>query len=685
MHRRYSSQERAKEFLAEAEDILAVMGRGLTRLGRCVKAGVIDPAVLNAIFRCAHTLKGMAGIYEYKEMAGLSHCLEDVLDGLRLGKTMLDDEVFNALMGAYELLTKAASAKEWSCGAWREEIKAAAARLSAIPQSQRDGDVKIARELKALLTEYEEHRLRENIKAGRNIFIVNCSFPAGTFDADYPAFTGLFTRNAGAELVATLPSSLSSGECICFDLLIGTADDMASVEASVKGRPGAVVRMLTDGAQSERTSGAGRHDASASRHGAPMASLRRTSNTVRVNIAKLDTVMNIIGELCMLNSGLAGIGASLKGGQDPAACAAELDMTSGSLEAKLNELRACVVDLRMVRIGRLFARFETFFEKLGRDAGKNVRMVTNGEETELDKLIIEELADPLMHIIRNAVDHALEPPVVRVAVGKPPYGVITLSAHQKGAHVVVEVKDDGCGIDDALVREKAAIRGIAPREFLNAMSRQEAIELIFTPGFSTRDIVDETSGRGIGMDVVKENIMRLSGMIDVETVKGKGTRIILTIPMTLAITRAIIVESAGEPYAVPLSAVIEVIELGRPQCERAGRDGVVRAGDKDIPAVSLCAFLGKVEADGDVRYGIIAGLAEYRLCVIVDRLVEETDVIIKPLLNAADSPGVSGTTELAGRGAVPVIDMTGIIEETLMRTSPHQPGAIPVSKAGDKE
>ncbi|MBI5885272.1 MAG: chemotaxis protein CheA [Deltaproteobacteria bacterium] len=682
MHRRYSSQERTKEFLAEAEDILAVMGRGLARLGRGVKAGVIDPAVLNAIFRCAHTLKGMAGIYEHKEMAGLSHCLEDVLDGLRLGKITLDDEVFNALMGAYEFLAKAASVKGRS-GAWHEGIKASAARLAAIPQSQRDGGVLIARELKALLTEYEEHRLRENIKSGRNIFIVNCSFPGGAFDTDYPAFARLFSHNPNSELIAALPSSLSTGESVCFDLLVGTSDDKAAVEALIKGAHGGAVRTLAEGA-SPVASGPERHHASASRHGAPIATLRRSSNTVRVNIAKLDKMMNIIGELGMLKSVLALIGESIKGAQDPAACVAELDGTAERLEAKLNELRSCVVDIRMVPIGQLFSRFETFFEKLGRDAGKEVKMVVNGEETELDKLIVEELADPLMHIIRNAIDHALEPPVVRVAAGKPPHGVITLSAYQKGALVVVEVKDDGCGIDDALVREKAALRNIAPREYLNAMSRQEAIELIFTPGFSTRDIVDETSGRGIGMDVVRENIMRLSGRIDVETVKGKGTRIILTIPMTLAITKAVIVESAGDLYAVPLSAVIEVMELQRPQSERAGREGVVRAGEKDIPAVSLCAFLRGVESGGAVRYGIIAGLAEHRLCVIVDRLVEETDVIIKPLANAVDSPGVSGTTEISGKGAVPVLDLTGIIEETLMRASPHQSGTHPVGKAGDK-
>ncbi|MBI5562174.1 MAG: chemotaxis protein CheA [Deltaproteobacteria bacterium] len=650
-------QERAKEFLAEAEDILSSMGKGLVKLGRGVKAGVIDPVVLNGIFRAAHTLKGMAGIYEFKDMAELSHSLEDALDSLRLGKTTLDDGVMGALMGAYELLARIASAKGGT--GFAPELASIKARLAHTPQGRANSEVGIDDELKALLTEYEEHRLRENIRDGRNIFMVNCNFPIGTFDKDYLELVDIIKTRA--ELIATLPSSRTNHERLYFDILLGTPDGIAAFNGLIGGRHGAAVR----------PAGEGRAPVPQPQPAAPMVgadapSLRRSGNTVRVSIAKLDRIMNQIGELGVLKSNLSRLSVALKGVKEFSIYGIELSRTEAGFERKLNELRSGVLDIRMVPIGQLFSRFEPFIEKLGRETGKEVRMLANGEETELDKLVIEELADPLMHIIRNAVDHALEPASAREAAGKPAYGTITLSAWQKGNHAVVEVKDDGCGIDDGFVREKAAQKGIAPPEYLAGLSRQEAIELIFTPGFSTRDTVNETSGRGVGMDVVKENITRLSGAIDVETVKGKGTRIILTIPVTLAIIAALIVETSGARYAVPLASVVEITEL-RPgpsyPARRADSSGYVTALGVELPAVRLSEFFGKPAFDRDVVYGIIAGPAEHRLCVIVDRLVEELDVIIKPLPRMIRAPGVAGAADMGEKGTMLVLDVTGIFEE----------------------
>ncbi|OGQ55801.1 MAG: hypothetical protein A3J24_10700 [Deltaproteobacteria bacterium RIFCSPLOWO2_02_FULL_53_8] len=667
MHRRGSKDERSGEFIAEVEDILADVGKGLVRLGRGVKAGVIDPAVLNAIFRSAHTLKGMANIHDFRELAGLSHCFEDVLDSLRLGKARLDDDVFNALMGAYEILLKASSAKGMAVNP--EEITAAADRLRAIPQTLREGEVRVARELEALLTEYEEHRLRENIREGRNIFIINCSFPISAFSVDYTALVELLKSNKNIELVATLPSSLTTNDSLCFDMLIGTSDNSPALAAYINGRYGAVIRPLSVSCAAQQIPAPLSVRPSVFNHDRPMPTLRRSVNTVRVNISKLDKLMNLVGELALLKSNFASIGAALSGAKASSLAGAELARTEEVFDNKLKELRAGVIGIRMLPISQLFSRFETFIEKLGRDVGKEVRMVTIGDDTELDKVIIEELADPLMHIIRNAVDHAVESPGVRMAAGKPPYGVITLRAAHKGNNVVVEVGDDGCGIDDALVREKAALRGIAPRDYLNAISRQEAIELIFTPGFSTRDTVNETSGRGVGMDVVMENIRRLSGMINVETVKGKGTRVILTIPATLAVIRAMIVESAGVRYAVPLATVIEIVELSVAQSKGAASSGRIKTGDRDIHAVRLSDFSGGQAADKAGLHGIVAGMAEHRLCVIVDRLVEEMDIVIKPSQKAAMPPGIAGEADMGEKDAALVLDLAGILEEIITRRS----------------
>lgn len=664
VNRRESKNDGSKEFLVEAEDILAEIGKGFVKLGKGVKAGVIDPAVLNAIFRSAHTLKGMAGVYEFKELAGLIHSLEDVLDSLRLGKARLDDEAFSALMGAYEIITKILPAKGMGISINRDEIAVAAARLAAVPQTNRDSDVRVARELKALLTEYEEHRLSENIREGRNIFIVNCSFPVNSFDSEYIALLELLKQADNTELIATLPSSLTTIDYLCFDLLIGTQGDMKFMEARINGRHGAVIRALNDSGPASKPRGAYPKSIS---HDAPMPTLRRSTNTVRVNISKLDKLMTIIGELGLLKSNLSSMNAVFNSMSASAVFCAELGRIENIFENKLKELRANVMDIRMVPISLLFSRFEAFLEKLGRDVGKDVKMVVIGGETVVDKVIIEELADPLMHIIRNAVDHALEPPAARKDIGKPACGVITLRASHKGNYVVVEVEDDGCGIDDALVRDKAASRGIAPREYLNAMPRQEAIELIFTPGFSTRDIASETSGRGIGMDVVRENIKRLSGIIDVDTVKGRGTRIILTIPVTLTISQALMVESSGARYAVPLSAIIDVIELRSAQCDNAARDGFIKISDREVPCIRLCDLVGSPAVDVENGYGVVTGMAEHRLCLIVDRIMYEMDVIVKPLPEAARLQGIAGETDVDDKGAALVIDLAGILEELAMR------------------
>jgi two-component system chemotaxis sensor kinase CheA len=649
--------ERFREFLAEAEDILNSMGKGLLKLGKGVKAGVIDPAVLNSIFRSAHTLKGMSGIFDFKDMASLSHSLEDTLDLLRLGRIALTDDVLYCVMSAHSLLVRILASK--GVGEFGGEIQALRENLAQSHVKKARPKEEISKELVSVLTEYEEHRLRESLREGNNIFIVNVKFPITSFDKGYVALTELLKTEA--EVIATLPSTKTSHEVLFFDILIGTKKDRTFITDLIKNAADADIRVLSEPA-AKPTQSIPTIDEMKDHGPQSRETLRRVSNTVRVNIAKLDHIMNIISDLGILKSSIAALGAELKNERELSVYGIELSRAEKTLERKLSELRDSVLDVRMVPIGQLFGRFDTFLSKLAREAGKEVRVVTHGDETELDKLIVEELADPLMHIMRNVIDHALEAPAVREALGKSRTGTITLSAYQKGNHVIIEVKDDGSGIDIEFIKEKAIDRGLITREFAKGLSRQESLELIFLPGFSTRDVVSETSGRGVGMDVVKDNITRLSGIIDIETVKGKGTRFILTIPITLAIIQALIVEDAGRRYAVPLNSVLEIIEL-RGALPDEG-DPIAVSG-RNVPAVRLSRFFGHESAAREVRYGIIAGLAEHRLCVIVDQLVEELDVVIKPLSRIIKAPGIAGATEMGEKGTLLVLDITGILEQVM--------------------
>ncbi len=663
MAKKSKKDDRFREFLVEADEILHAMGRDLLKLGKGVKAGLIDPAVLNSIFRSAHTLKGISGLYDFKDMAVLSHALEDTLDMLRLDRVALSDELLGCVMSAHELLVGIIASKggaDFTISV--KEVKAQLVGACQVKKSKDDLD--IDKKILATLTEYEAHRLRDNLKQSKNILIVAVRFPLCSFDKGYS--TLIDSLKSGAEVIATLPSAESVPDMLSFDILIGTVEDCTGIKALVGELATVEVRRLA-GPMTETVPGVLK-SVEPLRAAIGTETLRKASDTVRVDIEKLDAIMNIVSELGMLNSNVARLSAELKNDTRLSFYGLELSRIETSLGRKFTELRDSVLGIRMVPVGQLFSRFETFISKLSRETGKEIRLVTVGDETEIDKLIVEELADPLMHIIRNIADHALELPAERERLGKERFGNITLKAFQSGNHVVIEVVDDGRGIDEVLVKRKALEKGLLTSEDATKLTRHQLIELIFMPGFTTRDSVNETSGRGVGMDVVKENITRLSGIIDIETAKGVGTKFSLIIPITLAIVQALIVEESGVQYAVPLSSVIEIAELHNSLLVEDSE--YVRLNDRDILYIRLGEFLYRKEAaprpGTDTCYGIVVGLAEHRLCIVVDRLIEELDVVVKPLPRMLRVEGLAGATDVGDKGTMLVADVTGILELSFM-------------------
>jgi two-component system chemotaxis sensor kinase CheA len=666
-----TKEDRFKEFIVEAEDILNSMGKDLLKLGRGVKAGIIDPAVLNSIFRSAHTMKGMSGLCDCKDMSVLSHTLEDTLDLLRLDRITLSAGVLDSIMSAHELLARIVSAK---CGdGFAAEVEKLRTRLLGYSRAGKaQGKDKIDKELLSVLTEYEAHRLKVNLQDGKYIFIVGVKFPVTSFDKGYASLIALLKDEA--EIIATLPSAKTGREMLFFDILIGTVKPKSFIRGLLSEMGEVGLKTLAEPSDKELARsraaepGSGRPAYADKSNG---ETLRRTSGTVRVKIEKLDYLMNIVSELGIIRSSVESLSAELKNESGLSFYGIELSRIGKYLERKFSELRDSVLDVRMVPIGQLFNRFDTFVDRLSRESGKEVRVVSNGDDTELDKIIAEEIADPLMHIIRNIVDHAIEEPRVREERGKRLVGTITLSAFQKGNHVVIEIKDDGAGMDEELIKKKAVEKGLVKEKDLDGLSTKEVLEFIFMPGFTTRDVVSATSGRGVGMDVVKENISRLSGVVDIETVRGKGTKFILTIPSTLAIIQALIVEEGSVRYAIPLNSVVEITELqplltggfapGEP-------GGTITLNDREISYVRLANFFGyppASEPNGDACYGIVAGLADQRLCIVVDHLLEELDVVIKPLPEILKVPGIAGATDMGEKGTLLVLDVPGILEHQL--------------------
>jgi two-component system chemotaxis sensor kinase CheA len=393
---------------------------------------------------------------------------------------------------------------------------------------------------------------------------------------------------------------------------------------------------------------------------------------VRVDIRKLDRLMNVVGELVLVKNGVARLAERLRAGDEVARLGLELFREARALDRRLAELQSGVLEVRMVPLGQIFEKLARMVHKVARELGKEVDFQVEGSEVELDKLIVEELSDPLMHLIRNALDHGVEPPDARAAAGKPRLAAVRLAAAQKGSRVVIAVEDDGAGMDERRIRDAAVRRGLVSAEAAAELGRIEALNLIFLPGFSTAREVTALSGRGVGMDVVRNNIGNLSGIIDVHTEPGRGTRFEITLPVTLAIVRALVVGVSGQSYAVPLNSVLEILEVRPAEIRTIETREVVSLRGATVPLVRLGRHFGLApsEAPGAL-YVVVVGLAQRRLGIAVDSLQGQSDVVVKPLGRAlAGVRGIAGATDLGGRRTVLVLDVGAIIGEVLVEDRP---------------
>lgn len=657
-----------KEFLAEAEDILAELSNNLLKLEKEIDAGVVEPAVVNSIFRSAHTLKGISGMFGVTEMQIITHKMEDILDSLRMGKITINREGVKVLFEIVDLLNEIVLAKGKGDTFEMDKIDSAILKLDNVTSASASivppypEEVDIDRDILSVLSEYEEFRLKENIRTGNIVLVIGAEFPITVFDAGIVELTE-YLKSIG-EVIAILPSASDDKEKLHFDILFGANKDVAVINDMLRGRNLTVKvvsgRLITKAVESvERFIPDFQMEAKIEE-----GTLRSVSNTVRVDIAKLDNIMNTVGELSQLKTSISQIVNRLRLETGFAGFAAELSKIDKYLEKRLVELQERMIEVRLVPINQLFDKFVRVVRRLSDDMDKEIELITLGGETELDKLIIEELADPLMHIMRNAIDHGIERPLDREMRGKPKVGIIALRAYQQGSYVVIEVEDDGAGMSVEAIRKKAVEKGFIDEAASNALSKNEILEFIFVPGFSTKDKVSEISGRGVGMDVVKKNLSTLRGTIDIDTEEGRGTKIVLTLPITLAILQALIVVAGARRYAVPLGSVMEILNIRDSDIKTMEKKEVIVLRDKTIPVLRLEQFFypaSSAEAKTEMS-GIIVGLAESIFCILVDNIIGQEDIVIKPLAKLFEVPGIAGATDLGELGTLLVIDIAGIID-----------------------
>lgn len=640
-----------KEFIAESEDILFESQQLILEIQDTYQTAP-NPDTINALFRSMHTLKGLSGLFGSKGMTDLSHSLESLLDDIRLGKIDITDEVVNFLLKNLDTLRSAVDSikeeKEQDLTEYIEEIKSF---RSSVKGSDIGPDIKglIDDSITNVLSEYEEHRLKANIKEGKSIYLLKAIFDLSTFDTSLEKLTKIIKSKG--ELLSTLPTSADIPDgSIGFNLMFASSNQLTELKEEIRGD----IEVLV---QSKR---------------APLTqkkqerSIRSTTSTVRVDIDKLDRILNTIGELTLAKDAVKRIGAEMAEAHRYSPFMRDIHKISQTLERKLAELQEEVLEVRMIPIGQIFSRLAQVIRRYSKEVGKEIALTLYGEDTEIDKSLAEEIVDPLMHLVRNSIDHGLETTEERVMKGKDEHGSIALKAFQRGNYVVIEVIDDGRGIDVEKIRKRAIEKGLLDYDV--ELEERAIIDLIFAPGFSTKEVVSEISGRGVGLDVVKEKLSTLGGYTDVYTKKGEGTTFTLTLPITLAIIKSLIIRVGNHKFAVPLTAISETVVVEHKDIQTIEWKDVYYIRGEMLPIMSVGKIFD-IEIDQSERsFAVLVGFGTRRLGLLVDELLAQQEIVIKSLGDYLKGlSGFAGAAEIGKHEVILVIDVEFIIEKSLIK------------------
>ncbi|MCJ7498745.1 chemotaxis protein CheA [bacterium] len=664
-----------KDFVAEAEDILDNLDESISLLLDIDPDDHRKPAIINAVFRHAHSIKGLSGMFNLEGISSLSHKMENLLDSLRLDKISLSDHVVELLGQGVQNLVRMVRAVSDGRGDVSVELGDYLKELEQLEKGEektQDNDLSafigVPSGITDVLSEYEEHRFRDSIKRGMPFFRVSCSFPLDTFDVQLEAL-GSAIREMG-ELLTTLPeTNLSGDDNIGFTLYFTSREPEGEVMKTV----GSDERTLESVPYLEKTpSGPGNQvidtDTPARfEEGSFEDEIRGVSQTVRVDIGKLDHLMNLVGELVIMKSGFVNIAQRLRNMGDtiPGDLMMDFGKSTTNMEKKLVDLRDGVMDIRMVPMGQLYNRLQRVSKKIAKDLGKKVNLQFVGHETELDKMIMEEMVSPLLHIVRNSLDHGIEDAEVRRSKGKPDTGNIKVSAYQQGNHVILEVEDDGKGIDLAKIKKEAIRRGDVKKDEI--FTEDDVLGLLFKPGFSTKEGVTEISGRGVGMDVVRKELEKVGGAVEIRTTVDKGTRVILTLPITLAILQALLIRNGDRIFAIPMGAIQETIELTGEEIKTMQGQEVITLRDRTLPLIRLeRIFSLPAVTEGKSIYVVIVAMANRSMGLVTGELIGKQDVVIKPLGDSfSKSVGLAGAAELGDQSTILVLDVAGLMMEAI--------------------
>ncbi|MEN3202633.1 MAG: chemotaxis protein CheA [Atribacterota bacterium] len=647
-------------FLEEVEEHIERLEENLVQLEK----NPDEESLVQAIFRSFHTIKGSSSSMGFQKMMELAHLMENLLDGVRKKTIAVTPELVDTLLRGVDLLKFMRNGIALEGKEPEVETGEIVGMLQHFLGRREKASEEVEKKPEAIPKEEKEYVVKVfltldcSMKGVRAYLVINRLQESGIdVVSTNPSLTDLESERFGQSFEVFVRTELTPEE---IKRVVESVAEVEKAEITAQGK-----EVLLEAAREEKKE---------EEQTRAITSERRKitgglKKTVRVDVERLDALMNLVGELVIDRARLEDIIRKLQESKEVAYLRTLLADTTTHIGRVTNELQMEIMKARMLPLAEVFNRFPRMVRDLARNFGKEIDFVVEGEDTELDRSLIEEITDPLIHLLRNAVDHGIEPPEERIALGKPPRGRILLKAYQEENSVVILVQDDGRGIDVEKIRKKALALGLVTQEELARMSDREAIEFIFYSGFSTNENVTDVSGRGVGMDIVRRNIERVNGQVHVESEKGKGTTFFLRLPLTLAIIRALLVRVNGAIYSIPLADVVEIEKIEKKNTYWVNKTLTSLFRGRTLPLLRLRDLLEGKKAEyeegmeiPDVLYTVVVNTARVLAGLVVDAIVGEQEIVIKSLGSyIGDVRGLGGATILGDGRVSLIVDVASLL------------------------
>ena len=671
-------QEILQDFLVESFELIEQLDQDLVELEHRPE----DLDLLNRIFRVAHTVKGASSFLNFDVLTHLTHHMEDVLNKARHGEILIDAGIMDVVLESIDLMKALLTTIRDTSKDEGIEVEACVLRLSAItngdspvdtpvteaapvveepaedePDYANMSDDDVEAEIQRLLEERQAADKAKREAKNEAVEEVEEVDYSNMSDDDVEAEIQRLLEERQAADKAKREAKIAAGEDV---------PDIPDTNEAPAEEPKAEASAPVPAATPAPAAPAAKaKPAEAEKKPAPAPTATTVEQTIRVDVKRLDHLMNLIGELVLGKNRLIKINDDVEERYEGEEFLEELNQVVSIVSLVTTDLQIAVMKTRMLPIGKVFNKFPRMIRDLSRELGKKIELEISGEETELDKSIVEEIGDPLVHIIRNSCDHGVESIERRLEAGKSETGIIGLKAYNEGNHIVIQITDDGAGMDPDRLKMIAIDKGVISEKEADIMSDKEAFGLIFRPGFSTAAQVTNVSGRGVGMDVVKTNIEKLNGIIDIESELEKGTVMKLKIPLTLAIIQALLVGVQEEYYAIPLASVLETVRINKDEIYTVENRSVMRLRDEVLSLVHIADIfeVERVFDSSEHAYVVVLGLAETKIGLIVDTLVGQEEIVIKSMgeyLHGMD--GIAGATIRGDGGVTLIVDVAAIMQ-----------------------